>query len=67
MRGMARRFNVGVLLVISATFVFSCGGVFVKLAGVAPEVLVGWRTAVPFVVWQRCAQVSLSQYLFGRI
>lgn len=43
----------GVPLVIAATIVFSCGGLFIKLAGVFPEVLVGWRTVVP------CCVVSL--------
>lgn len=42
--------NVGVLLVIGATLVFSCGGLFIKLAAVTPEILVGWRTLVPVLV-----------------
>jgi len=45
-----RGVSAGVPLVIAATLVFSCGGLFVKLAGVSPEILVGWRTVVPFVI-----------------
>jgi drug/metabolite transporter (DMT)-like permease len=42
--------NAGVFLVIGATFIFSCGGLFVKLAAVPPSMLVGWRTVVPFLI-----------------
>lgn len=42
--------NIGVVCTVAAALIFSCGGLFVKLAAMPAVLLVGWRTLVPFVV-----------------
>jgi drug/metabolite transporter (DMT)-like permease len=39
----------GSLYIVGAALIFSCGGLFVKLAAMPPTVLVGWRTLVPLI------------------